>query len=276
MMIKGLWVSLILVASLSASSAAQLYPQRVRASGKFMETMIVKKVAPVYPPDAKKDHIQGAVELKVTVDKQGNVAKVQTISGPDRLVPSAIEAVKQWKYKPYSLNGNPVEVETKVTVNFTLAEESPAQGIAGDAPGGLPPGTIGSVRTWVQVPEALMRAQRTKMVDPTYPPLGIQARIQGTVSLTLEIDENGNVQNIRLISGHPILAPSAVWAAKDWKYKPYLKDGKPAAVVTSARLTYQISKENPSLGLVSEPEALALPTSADPSKPRRIRAAAER
>jgi protein TonB len=59
--------------------------------------------------------------MRVTVDKEGNVANIQLISGHPILAPAAIDAVKQWKYRPYLLNGMPVEIETQVTVNFTLA-----------------------------------------------------------------------------------------------------------------------------------------------------------
>lgn len=119
---KHVWISLILVTCFAAISFAQASSTRVQVSPGVMQGMIVKKVAPEYPQGAKNDHVEGAVELKVIVDKQGDVANIQTISGPERLVPAATDAVKQWKYKPYLLNGQPVEVETKVTVNFTLAD----------------------------------------------------------------------------------------------------------------------------------------------------------
>ena len=82
--------------------------------------MLLKKEFPVYPQDAKDQRIQGAVVMKVTVDKEGNVENIQLVSGHPLLAPPAIEAVKQWKYKPYLLNGTLVEVETQVQVNFTL------------------------------------------------------------------------------------------------------------------------------------------------------------
>ena len=87
-----------------------------------MQSLLVSKVQPEYPADAKDQRIQGEVRLVVTVDKEGNVYKVELISGHPLLAPSAMEAVRQWKYKPYLLNGEPIEVETTVTVNFTLAE----------------------------------------------------------------------------------------------------------------------------------------------------------
>jgi len=78
-------------------------------------------VQPEYPADAKADHVQGQVVLQATIDKEGNVAKLELVSGHPMLAPAAIEAVKQWKYRPYLLNGAAVEVETQVTVNYTLA-----------------------------------------------------------------------------------------------------------------------------------------------------------
>jgi protein TonB len=85
--------------------------------------MIVSKVAPVYPPDAKAARIQGSVVLGVIIGKDGTVQSERLISGHPMLAQSAIDAVKQWKYPPYLLNGNPVEVDTQVTVNFVLSQK---------------------------------------------------------------------------------------------------------------------------------------------------------
>ena len=80
-----------------------------------------RRVQPNYPPLARQARIQGAVVLQAMISKDGNIENLQLISGHPMLAPAAIEAVKQWKYKPYLLNGEPVEVETQVQVNFTLA-----------------------------------------------------------------------------------------------------------------------------------------------------------
>ena len=86
-----------------------------------MSGLLTGKVPPHYPPEARDARIQGSVVMTAVIDKQGNVANLQLISGHPTLAPAAIEAVKQWRYRPYLLNGQPVEVETQVTVNFTLA-----------------------------------------------------------------------------------------------------------------------------------------------------------
>jgi protein TonB len=96
------------------------FPKRVRVSTGVATGLLVSKVTPVYPDGAKAGHIQGAVILHALISKEGAVGNLQFVSGPPELAPSAIEAVKQWRYKPYLLNGRPVEVETQIQVNFTL------------------------------------------------------------------------------------------------------------------------------------------------------------
>jgi protein TonB len=78
-------------------------------------------VEPPYPPIARAARVQGSVVLKAIIDREGNIQDLQLVSGHPLLVPAAIAAVKQWHYKPYLLNSQPVEVETTVTVIFTLA-----------------------------------------------------------------------------------------------------------------------------------------------------------
>jgi protein TonB len=96
-------------------------PQRVRVSSGVSQGLIIRRVQPSYPPLARQARIQGTVVLQAQISKDGNIENLQLISGHPMLAPAAIEAVKQWKYKPYLLNGEPVEVETQVQVNFTLA-----------------------------------------------------------------------------------------------------------------------------------------------------------
>ena len=96
-------------------------PQRVRVSSGVSTGMLIRKVQPAYPPLARQARIQGQVVLQAEISKSGDIINLQLISGHPMLAPAAIEAVKQWKYKPYLLNGEPVEVETTVQVNFSLA-----------------------------------------------------------------------------------------------------------------------------------------------------------
>jgi TonB family protein len=96
-------------------------PQLVRISAGVSTALLIKKVQPQYPSNAMQSRVQGQVVLQARIDKEGNVEDLTLISGDPLLAPAALEAVKQWKYKPYLLNGQPVKVETQVVVNFTLS-----------------------------------------------------------------------------------------------------------------------------------------------------------
>jgi len=96
-------------------------PQRVHVSQEVSMSLLVDKVVPVYPPVAQQARVQGAVVLEANISKDGTVEALKAISGHPLLVPAAIEAVKQWRYKPYVVNGEPLAVNTQITVNFTLS-----------------------------------------------------------------------------------------------------------------------------------------------------------
>jgi len=96
-------------------------PQRIRVSQGVTEGNLLRKVQPTYPPLAKTARIQGSVILNALISKAGNIENLRVMSGHPMLVQSALDAVKQWKYRPYILNGEPVEVETTITVNFNLS-----------------------------------------------------------------------------------------------------------------------------------------------------------
>ncbi|HEY4903439.1 MAG TPA: energy transducer TonB [Candidatus Sulfotelmatobacter sp.] len=87
---------------------------------RMMEGNLIRRVQPEYPATAKMAHVQGRVVLSAVISKEGTIEKVQVLSGHPLLVPAAVEAVKQWRYRPYVLNDEPVEVETQITVNFLL------------------------------------------------------------------------------------------------------------------------------------------------------------
>jgi TonB family protein len=82
--------------------------------------MLVKKVEPVYPLEAKVVRLEGTVVLRAVIDTTGEVSSVNAISGPPLLESAAVDAVKQWQYRPYAVNGQPVEVETTIQVVFAL------------------------------------------------------------------------------------------------------------------------------------------------------------
>ena len=96
-------------------------PTRVRVSAGVQQGNLISQMKPSYPAIAKSARIQGAVVLQAEISKQGTIENLRVISGHPMLVQSALDAVRQWRYKPYLLNGEPVPVETTITVNFTLS-----------------------------------------------------------------------------------------------------------------------------------------------------------
>jgi protein TonB len=82
---------------------------------------LIHKVQPAYPPLARTARIQGVVVLQAVISKQGTIENLSVLTGHPMLTAAAIEAVRQWRYRPYILNNEPVEVETQITVNFSLA-----------------------------------------------------------------------------------------------------------------------------------------------------------
>ena len=96
-------------------------PQRIRISAGVTKGLLIHRVEPTYPTLAKSARVQGDVVLSAVIDSNGQIQNLQLVSGHPMLVPAALSAVKQWRYKPYLLNGQPVEVETTITVIFTLS-----------------------------------------------------------------------------------------------------------------------------------------------------------
>jgi periplasmic protein TonB len=95
-------------------------PTRIKQGGNVTAASLINQTRPVYPALAIQARIQGNVVLHAIIDKDGKVAQLEVISGHPLLVQAALDAVKQWRYKPTLLNGDPVEVDTTITVTFTM------------------------------------------------------------------------------------------------------------------------------------------------------------
>jgi len=97
-------------------------PKRITIGGNVQQAKLVRQPKPIYPPLAKQARISGVVHLAAVISKDGTIQDLKVISGHPLLIPSALEAVKQWVYQPTLLNGEPVEVSTQIDVNFTLSQ----------------------------------------------------------------------------------------------------------------------------------------------------------
>jgi TonB family protein len=97
-------------------------PKRITVGGAVQSSRALEKVQPNYPALARQAKVQGTVNLTVILTEEGTVRTVEVIAGHPLLIPAAVEAVKQWRYRPTLLNGSPVEVQTTVDINFSLSE----------------------------------------------------------------------------------------------------------------------------------------------------------
>jgi periplasmic protein TonB len=92
----------------------------LKVSQGITEGMLLKKINPVYPSQAVQLRKQGTVLLSANITKTGSISDAKLIKGDPILAQAALAAVKQWKYKPYTLNGQPVDVQTQIAINFKL------------------------------------------------------------------------------------------------------------------------------------------------------------
>lgn len=99
---------------------AAVKPGRQSVSSGVMAGQILTKTVPSYPAIARAAHVSGVVVLHASISKAGTIEGLTIVSGPEMLRAAAVEAVRSWRYRPYLLNGEPTEVETTVTVNFSL------------------------------------------------------------------------------------------------------------------------------------------------------------
>jgi len=118
----GVWRSIEDTISRAAPPAVPVPAPTVRTVriSHMLEGSLVRRVQPTYPSMAKIARVQGEVVLAATISKSGTIEDLHLLKGHPLLVGAAVEAVRQWRYRPYILNGEPVEVETQITVNFTL------------------------------------------------------------------------------------------------------------------------------------------------------------
>jgi protein TonB len=97
-------------------------PVHVFRTSNMLEGSLVRRVQPVYPQLARSARIQGPVVLFAVISKEGSIEDLRALSGHPLLAQAAKDAVSHWRYRPYILNGEPIEVETQITVNFVLSE----------------------------------------------------------------------------------------------------------------------------------------------------------
>ena len=201
----------------------------------------------MYPDEARAKRVQGAVVLKATITKEGTVKDVSAVSGPVELVVSAVDAVRQWTYKPYLLNGEPTEVNTTITVNYALAGEAEAQGHLPAAQAEVERrqvpqesgGDAGVVAK--RIGDGVSAPVLIYQVDPEFSEEARKAKFSGNVEVYIWVDTDGKPSHIRVVRGVGMgLDEKAVEAVRQYRFKPAMKDGKPVQVDLYIDVNFQI------------------------------------
>jgi TonB family protein len=208
---------------------------------------LVTKVDPTYPALARQARIQGDVRLMLQIGTDGHVQHIQVVSAHPLLVPSALEAVKQWVYAPIPAAGTIV-----VTVPFRLdggsaplgntTAEQFIQTLRQQQINGIQSGPDGSnpQPTRIRIGGAVQSAKLVSRVDAVYPDQARAAGIEGNVVLEITVGEDGHVQSADPSEGHPLLVTAAADAVKQWVYRPTLLNGQPVSVITSVTVPFKL------------------------------------
>lgn len=107
-----------------AAQSQNPHPDRIRVGGNVQAAKMVKQVQPIYPAEAKQARITGTVVLHAVIAKDGSVKELQYVSGPKELLSASMDAVRQWKYHPTLLQGEPLEVDTTISIIYTLGKSA--------------------------------------------------------------------------------------------------------------------------------------------------------
>jgi protein TonB len=181
--------------------------------------------------------------------------------------PAAAEVHVVKQIQTDMLNSGQLRTPAKIPQKIQMIKEDEAPppmaatgGVVGGVPGGIPGGQLGGVigsvisssnaavpkfvpvtPQRIRISQGVTRGLLVHREEPAYPPLARAARVQGEVILSAVIDGNGQIQNLQLVSGHPMLVPAAIAAVKLWRYKPYLLNGQPVEVETTITVIFSLS-----------------------------------
>jgi TonB family protein len=221
-------VFLVLMAWCVLTAGISLSPAEAAPAESPDGPKIIKKVNPVYPEEAVQKRIEGLVMIEATADENGDVvdAKVMPAKNPQPLLEeAALAAVRQWKYEPFLINGKATAVTFTVTMNFALQKDKEAA-LASDASKDHP--------------------KLLKKVSPVYPKEAAREGIEGLVKIEATADENGDVVDAKVLPSEnprPLLEEAALAAVRQWKYEPFLKDGKAVPVTFTVTMNFALNKE---------------------------------
>jgi protein TonB len=217
----------------------------LRVGGQIKPPVKVRDVKPLYPPDAQAAGVQGVVIVEATIDSAGDVVHTRLLRGQPMLDEAALDAVRQWQFRPTQLNGAAVPVIMTVTVNFTL-DQGPSKGEPPVNVGtqmALPPPPapelVDGLRP-VRVGGTIKPPVKTTHVDAVYPADALASKVGGVVILQATIDTAGNVVAAQIIKSIPMLDQAAIDAVEQWKFEPTLLNGVPTPLVMTVTVNFRV------------------------------------
>jgi TonB family protein len=213
--------------------------------GDIVPGRLVYRPEAKYPDEAEKEKLEGIVELQATIDVDGKVGELAIISGNVVLADAAVDAVRGWKFEPYTQKGQAVKVKQKLVFNFTQSKKVAELDLQ------LPPATLtGPLDPTRRAPfqeqvfavgHGVSAPKPTYAPDPPYDEKAKKAKYQGTCLLSLIIGADGQAHDIRVIRAlGEGLDVKAVETIGTWKFEPGTKDGKPVAVYAVIEVAFHV------------------------------------
>ncbi len=187
-----------------------------------------------YPPQALAQKIQGKVAAKFLLSASGDVEYVDVPKDQPLLDVAAQDAIVKWKFKPALKDGKAVAVISSANFDFVLG----ADGQPKEAAQTIGPASIFPTR--VQLSKDAAKSTLVHRVPVSYPQSAMAMKLQGTVVLEAHIDKDGNVADVKPVSGPNLLTKAAMDAVKQWRYKPYFLMGQPVEVETQVELDFSL------------------------------------
>ena len=247
--------------SSTISAQQQVRGSNILVSQSVANAFLLKKVMPVFSDDVKSVNTSGQIVIAFTIDKTGKVTHAMVVDrdlsgrksvnvGDPHLRQTSLDAVKQWTYRPYLLNGAPVDIDTSVVLLFDFSHpSSPIVRVGESAPlpptSAVPSETVDAGKPHVGefgkplIDPRMAETKLTGRVEPQYPQMAKIAHIQGDVVLHILIDKQGHVAKVEQKSGHPILIQAAKDAVSKWDYQPFLLNGQPTDVETFVTVKFR-------------------------------------
>jgi TonB family protein len=244
----------------------------MHVGGNIKKPTVIYTVDPEYSPQARRAKFSGNVEVYLWVDKDGHPSHVRVVRGVGLgLDEKAVEAVRQYKFKPATLDGKPVTVDLYVDISFNIAgasspvhaanfsyaaASSPIRTVSFNIAGASSPiRTVNFLIPAVAEPTQIqpgstarigagvMAGERTSYVEPVYPEAAKKAKMNGTVVLEAVIGKDGKIKSLKVISAtDPMFNNASLDAVRQWTYRPYLLNGDPTEVDTTITVNFALNK----------------------------------